>query len=81
MSFILDALKKSENDRQDSAPAEFTTVSSSGEPTAAPKWLWVLGALLLLNMVVLAFVLLRPDSPPPAVAAAPAAAPAAGAVA
>ena len=71
MSFILDALKKSENDRQDSTPAEFTTVSSNGEPAAAPKWLWVLGGLLLLNTIVLAFVLLKPDSPPPVAAAAP----------
>jgi general secretion pathway protein B len=74
VSFILDALKKSENDRQDSAPAEFTTVSSSTEPSGAPKWLWVLGGLLLLNAVILAFVLLRPDSPPPVVVA-PATAP------
>ncbi len=75
MSFILDALKKSENDRQDSAPAEFTTVSSAGEPAALPRWLWVLGGLLLLNTIVLAVVLLKPDSRAP-VATAPAVVPA-----
>ncbi|MDJ0938592.1 MAG: general secretion pathway protein GspB [Woeseiaceae bacterium] len=60
MSFILDALKKSENDRQDSAPAEFTTVASSADAPAAPRWLWVLGGLLLVNAVVVTGLFLRP---------------------
>ena len=75
MSFILDALKKSENERQDSAPAEFTTVSSNGASPAMPRWLWVLGALLAINALVLAFLLLRPDAGPasrPVAAASPA---------
>ena len=84
MSFILDALKKSENDRQDATPAEFTTVASTGDTPSAPVWLWVLGALLAVNAVVLAIFLLRPDaamppreaaSTPVAPAAEPAAAP------
>jgi general secretion pathway protein B len=75
MSFILDALKKSENDRQDASPAEFTTVPSGGRGAETPRWLWVLGALLLVNAVVLGIFLLRPEAPPPAAAvtAAPAA--------
>lgn len=71
MSFILDALKKSENDRQDSSPAEFTTVASGGQAPQAPRWLWVLGGLLLINAIVLGLLLLRPDAPPPAVELAP----------
>jgi len=87
MSFILDALRKSENDRQDSAPAEFTTVTSRGDTPATPRWLWILGGLLLINAVVLGFLLLRPgpapiadvapafeDQPAPVSAPAPAAA-------
>ncbi len=64
MSFILDALKKSENDRQEQAEAEFATVPSSPGAPAAPRWLWILGGLLTINIVVVLGLLLRPDSPP-----------------
>lgn len=62
MSFILDALKKSETDRQQQTGAEFSNVpSSSGEPQSF-KWLWILALLLLVNFAVLIGVLLRPDN-------------------
>ena len=69
MSFILDALKKSETERQEQSGAEFSNVpSSSGEPQSF-KWLWILALLLLVNVVVLVGVLLReekvPDTPAP----------------
>ncbi len=76
MSFILDALKKSENERQHNAPAEFATVPSSDGTSRAPRWLWVLGALLAINVVVLLGLLLRPAPAPPVRATAPATAPA-----
>jgi general secretion pathway protein B len=68
MSFILDALKKSETERQQQTGAEFSNVpSSSGEPQSF-KWLWILALLLLVNVVVLLGLLLReekvPDTPP-----------------
>ncbi len=76
MSFILDALKKSENDRQEQAEAEFATVPSSPDAPAAPRWLWILGGLLSINIVVVIGLLLRPDSQPdtapPVTASAPA---------
>ncbi len=60
MSFILDALKKSENERQEQSPAEFTSVpSSSGNPSPT-RWLWMLGILLLVNFAVLIGILLKP---------------------
>lgn len=63
MSFILDALKKSESERQQQSSAEFTSVpSSSGNPNSL-KWLWILGALLLVNVAVLLGLLLRDDDP------------------
>ncbi|MDH3746731.1 MAG: general secretion pathway protein GspB [Gammaproteobacteria bacterium] len=62
MSFILDALKKSENDRQQQAPAEFATVPSSPGMPSAPRWLWVLGVLLAINIVALLGFTLRPNS-------------------
>jgi general secretion pathway protein B len=62
MSFILDALKKSETDRQQRGTAEFANVpSSSGRREGPPAWLWVVGALLLVNLVVLVALMLRPD--------------------
>jgi general secretion pathway protein B len=63
MSFILDALKKSETDRQQQTSSEFASVpSSSGNPSSL-KWLWILGALLLVNAVVLLGVLMRENKP------------------
>lgn len=63
MSFILDALKKSETERQQQSGAEFASVPSSpGEPQSL-KWLWILAALLGINIVVLIGVLMRPDAP------------------
>ena len=63
MSFILDALKKSETDRQQQTGSEFASVpSSSGNPNSL-KWLWILGALLLINAMVLLGVLMRDDTP------------------
>ncbi len=60
MSFILDALKKSENERQEQSSAEFSSVpSSSSRPTSA-RWLWILGALLLVNFAILIGILMKP---------------------
>jgi general secretion pathway protein B len=64
MSFILDALKKSETERQQQGSSEFSGVPVSTGSTGAPKWLWIVGGLLALNALVLSFILLRPDSAP-----------------
>ena len=62
MSFILDALRKSETERQHKGSAEFANVpTSSDRRERPPAWLWVLGALLLINVAVLVGILLRPD--------------------
>jgi general secretion pathway protein B len=63
MSFILDALKKSETERQQQGGSDFANVPSSSESPGAPRWLWVLGLLLAVNLAVLLGVLLRDDSP------------------
>ena len=64
MSFILDALKKSESERQQQGPAEFASVPSRSESSGPPRWLWVLMALLAVNIAVLAGLFLRNDSQP-----------------
>lgn len=62
MSFILDALKKSETERQQQSSAEFSSVpSSSGNPNPA-RWLWMLGILLFVNFAVLIGILLKPSA-------------------
>lgn len=61
MSFILDALKKSESERQQQAGAEFSDIPASpGEPQSF-KWLWILAVILLVNLVVLLAILFRPE--------------------
>jgi general secretion pathway protein B len=71
MSFILDALKKSETDRQrQSAPALFE-VKVAAPRRRFPAWALGLGALLLVNIAVLAWLLLRrPAADAPAAVAA-----------
>ncbi len=71
MSFILDALKKSETDRQHKGSAEFANVPVSAGDDGPPRWLWALGALLLVNIVVVAGLLMRPAAQPAAEAPAP----------
>ena len=63
MSFILDALKKSETERQQQGPSDFANVPSSAESPRAPRWLWVLALLLAVNLAVLLGVFLRDDAP------------------
>jgi general secretion pathway protein B len=76
MSFILDALKKSENDRQrQSAPALFE-VKVAAPRQRFPYWAVGLAVLLGVNLLALAWMLLRkPSAPEVASSAAPAAAP------
>jgi general secretion pathway protein B len=78
MSFILDALKKSENDRQRQASPALFEVKVAAPRRRFPLWAVGLAVLLGVNMLVLAWVLLRPSAAPSAeaVAANSAAAPA-----
>lgn len=67
MSFILDALKKSETDRQERSSAEFAKVPTSSRPARLPTWLLILGLLLGINLLVLLGLLFKspgaPESP------------------
>ncbi|MBS0580276.1 MAG: general secretion pathway protein GspB [Proteobacteria bacterium] len=79
MSFILDALKKSETDRQrQSGPALFE-VKVAPRRVGLPSWAIALGVLLAINLVIVMWMLLRHPSAPaesPAATAVPAGAPA-----
>jgi general secretion pathway protein B len=84
MSFILDALKKSETDRQrQNGPALFE-VRVAPTRDKLPLWAVGLGVLLAVNLLIVAWVLLRrpsaSDAPtPPAAATQPAGQPSYGA--
>jgi len=71
MSFILDALKKSETERQRQHTPGFADVPDATSPPHAPRWLWVLGGLLGINLVVLLGVMLRPELNPTTAIPAP----------
>lgn len=61
MSFILDALKKSETERQQQSGGEFSTVPTSPARPQPARWFWLFAALLVINVTVLLGILLRPD--------------------
>lgn len=77
MSFILDALKKSESERQRQSVPGLLDVPMPAPKQRFPIWGVLLGLLLGVNLVVLLVVLVRSGSPQPAAAqnAVPATAP------
>ena len=62
MSFILDALKKSDSDRQKKGTADTAFVSVGSGDSQSSRWLWIVGVLLLVNVVVLLIFLLQTDA-------------------
>jgi general secretion pathway protein B len=59
MSFILDALKKSENERQRQVGPSLADVQVTQRRANKPWWAVAVGALLVLNLAVLLVVLMR----------------------
>lgn len=73
MSYILDALKKSEQARGHGAAPGIQTVHSSGLNYQAPRrslWPWVLIAAVMLNLVVLLYFVFNKHTTAPAAKAA-----------
>jgi hypothetical protein len=65
MSFILDALKKSENSRlRQDHPAIFDAQAAAVRRQGLPRWGIALIVLLGLNLLILAYALWRPSEPP-----------------
>ena len=62
MSFILDALRKSEAERQVQDTPGFADVPHAPQRAPQPVWVWAIGALLAVNILVLIGVLLRSDA-------------------
>ena len=61
MSFILDALKKSESDRQRQNAPDISDVPLATGKSATPRWSLLLIGLLAVNLAVLVFVLIKPS--------------------
>src|SRR5271156_5180621 len=59
MSFILDALKKSESDRQRQGGPALFEVKVEPRRTRLPLWALAVALLLAVNLVILAWMLLR----------------------
>jgi general secretion pathway protein B len=63
MSFILDALKKSEIERQRQTVPGLMDTRREGRRNRLPVWALVLAVLLGINLLVLTFVLMRNSAP------------------
>jgi len=61
MSFILDALKKSESERLKKDTPGIASIPESGRQKSPHKWIWLVLALVTLNLVVLAGLMIRVD--------------------
>lgn len=65
MSFILDALKKSESERRQQGEPAYAQVPVHGDERRPPVWTWLLAILLLVNLAVLAGLYMRPAETDP----------------
>jgi general secretion pathway protein B len=73
LSFILEALRKSEQERQRQTGPGFAELRPAMARPAFPVWALALGGLLAVNLLVLMIVMLRRDDAPPPAAPASAA--------
>jgi general secretion pathway protein B len=64
MSFILDALKKSEAERQRTSTPGIADIPAARIEPRTPRWLWIVASLLVVNLTVLAFLVVWFGSEP-----------------
>jgi general secretion pathway protein B len=65
MSFILDALKKSEAERKRQDTPGIASIPAATESSSGSRWIWIIAALLTINVVVLTGVVLKPSGEAP----------------
>jgi len=61
MSFILDALKKSEAERKRQGSPDLASIPDARPERSSSRWIYVVGGLLAINLAVLSVLLLRPS--------------------
>lgn len=61
MSFILDALKKSESERLRKDTPGFSDVPGSSNEKSASHWIWIIVVLIGINLTVLIVMFMKPD--------------------
>jgi general secretion pathway protein B len=61
MSFILDALKKSEAERLRRDAPSFADVPGNVREKSAVHWIWIIVVLIGINIIVLVVMFMRPD--------------------
>ena len=79
MSIILDALKKSDTERQRQSTPGIASIPATGPGRSSSRWFWIIGLLLVMNLAAITFLIDRTgESPasPTAVETAPAQSPA-----
>jgi general secretion pathway protein B len=64
MSFILDALKKSESERQRKGTPGIADVPQGSAKSGGKQWAWIIGILLSVNLAVLGGLMMRSDPVP-----------------
>jgi len=62
MSFILDALKKSEAERQRQNAPGIANIPQGGRPERSSKWILIIAGLLIVNLIVISGLVLKPDT-------------------
>jgi general secretion pathway protein B len=71
VSFILDALKKSEADRLNKDTPGFSHVPDKAHEKSASHWIWIVVVLILINVIALTVMFIKPDRAPEIAAAPP----------
>jgi len=62
MSFILDALKKSETERQRQNSPGIASIPEGSQQRSGSKWIWIILALLAVNLAVLGGMMMRSNN-------------------
>jgi len=59
MSIILDALKKSDTERQRQSTPGIASIPAANAGRSSSRWFWIIGLLLVLNLAAVAFLINR----------------------
>lgn len=64
MSIILDAIKKSDTERQRQNAPGIASIPATGTHRSSSRWLWIIGLLLVMNLAAITFLIDRTGENP-----------------